>query len=145
MKVLFLKNVKGKGVIGQIKDVSPGYALHFLIPNGYAKAISVGEEKQLLSKKTRKQEKNKSNLKKYTSLAKKIKGCKLYTTVASDETGSLFAGISETIIQSLLKKEGYAIDKKYISIAGPIKKVGQYTVNINLPGNNCCTCVLIVS
>ncbi len=34
MKVVFLKNVKNVGKINDIKEVSDGYALNFLIPSG---------------------------------------------------------------------------------------------------------------
>ena len=36
MKVVFLKDVKGKGKKGEIKNVADGYAQNFLIKNGYA-------------------------------------------------------------------------------------------------------------
>ncbi|EUJ43334.1 50S ribosomal protein L9 [Listeria riparia FSL S10-1204] len=36
MKVIFLKDVKGKGKKGEVKDVADGYAQNFLIKNGYA-------------------------------------------------------------------------------------------------------------
>lgn len=36
MKVIFLKDVKGKGKKGETKNVADGYANNFLIKNGYA-------------------------------------------------------------------------------------------------------------
>ncbi len=45
MKVVFLKDVKGKGKKGEIKNVADGYAQNFLIKNGYA----VEASKQALS------------------------------------------------------------------------------------------------
>ena len=36
MKVIFLKDLKGQGKKGEIKDVSDGYAMNFLIKKGYA-------------------------------------------------------------------------------------------------------------
>ena len=36
MKVIFLQDVKGQGKKGEIKEVSDGYAINFLIKKGYA-------------------------------------------------------------------------------------------------------------
>ena len=37
MKVIFVKDMKGKGKRGEVKNVPDGYAQNFLIKNGYAK------------------------------------------------------------------------------------------------------------
>ena len=34
MKVIFLKDVKGQGKKGEVKDVSEGYVSNFLLPQG---------------------------------------------------------------------------------------------------------------
>ena len=36
MKVIFVKDLKGQGKIGEEKNISDGYAKNFLIPKGYA-------------------------------------------------------------------------------------------------------------
>ena len=38
MKVVLLKDLKGKGKKGDVINISDGYALNFLIPQGIAKA-----------------------------------------------------------------------------------------------------------
>ena len=36
MKVIFLKDLKGQGKTGEIKEVKDGYGMNYLIKNGYA-------------------------------------------------------------------------------------------------------------
>ena len=36
MKVIFIKDLKKQGKVNEIKEVSDGYAMNFLIKNGYA-------------------------------------------------------------------------------------------------------------
>ncbi len=36
MQVIFLKDLRGQGKKGEIKDVADGYAMNFLIKKGYA-------------------------------------------------------------------------------------------------------------
>ena len=40
MKVIFIKDLKGKGKTNDIKEVSDGYAINYLIKNGYAVAYT---------------------------------------------------------------------------------------------------------
>ena len=46
MKIIFLKDVQGKGKAGEIKEVSSGYAMNYLIRNGLALAATAGAIKQ---------------------------------------------------------------------------------------------------
>lgn len=57
MKVVFLKDVKGKGKKGEVKEVAVGYAQNFLIKNGYAVEASTQAMSQLQGQK-RLEEKN---------------------------------------------------------------------------------------
>ena len=45
MKVIFLKDVKGKGNKGDVKDVSVGYAQNFLLKNNLAIEATPGKFK----------------------------------------------------------------------------------------------------
>ena len=43
MKVILTKDVKGLGYIGEIKEVSDGYARNFLLAKGMAKGLGIEE------------------------------------------------------------------------------------------------------
>ena len=47
MKVIFLKDLKGQGKKGEIKEVSDGYAMNFLIKKGYALKKTEGSMNKL--------------------------------------------------------------------------------------------------
>ncbi len=36
MKVIFIKDLKNQGKKGEVKEVKDGYAMNFLVKNGYA-------------------------------------------------------------------------------------------------------------
>lgn len=55
MKVIFLKDVKGKGKKGEVKNVADGYAHNFLIKNGYAIEATSGNMKSLENQKKKEQ------------------------------------------------------------------------------------------
>lgn len=47
MKVIFLKDMKGQGKKGEVKEVSEGYATNFLFKQGIAKPATDGNIKTL--------------------------------------------------------------------------------------------------
>ena len=47
MKVIFIKDMKGQGKKGEVKEVSEGYATNFLIPRGVARPATDGNMKTL--------------------------------------------------------------------------------------------------
>ncbi|MCZ4141458.1 50S ribosomal protein L9, partial [Escherichia coli] len=47
MKVIFIKDVKGQGKKGQVKEVSEGYAQNFLLPRGLVRLATDGNMKTL--------------------------------------------------------------------------------------------------
>lgn len=47
MKVIFLKDVKGKGKKGEVKNVLDGYVYNFLLKNGYVVEVIGGNVKVL--------------------------------------------------------------------------------------------------
>ncbi|KKR23977.1 MAG: 50S ribosomal protein L9 [Candidatus Yanofskybacteria bacterium GW2011_GWD2_39_48] len=48
VKVILLKNVKGYGQIGDIKNAADGYAKNYLLPNKIAKPVTPGALRERL-------------------------------------------------------------------------------------------------
>jgi len=107
MKVILLKEVRGLGHIGDIKNVSDGYARNFLIPNNLVspavdeKAFDINIQK----KKKEKQAKIKQGQKK--KLASKINKKKIKIIAKVDEKGTLYAGLGKKEISEELRKRGF--------------------------------------
>ena len=53
MRVIFLKDVKGKGKKGEIKNVADGYAHNFLLKQGLAVEATGGNMKTLENQKNK--------------------------------------------------------------------------------------------
>lgn len=51
MKVIFLKDVKGKGKEGEVKNVAEGYARNYLLPKGLAQEATKANLKALEQKR----------------------------------------------------------------------------------------------
>ncbi|UXH42959.1 50S ribosomal protein L9 [Rossellomorea vietnamensis] len=133
MKVIFLKDVKGKGKKGEVKNVADGYAHNFLLKKGLAVEATNANMGQLEGQKKKEQQVAQEEL----GEAKKLKGTLEEITVEmkakSGEGGRLFGSItSKQIADALKKAHDIKIDKRKIEMNDAIRALGYTNVPVKL-------------
>ena len=131
MKVLLIKDVKGLGKAGEIKNVKDGYARNFLLPKGFAKLATDEVIKSWQEEQKRKEEELKKEISKINELKKKIEKTTLVIKHKLGANGQLYGAITNKEVANELLKQGIEIDKKHIEMK-QIKSVGEYDVDIKL-------------
>lgn len=131
MKVVLLKDLKGKGKKGDVINVNDGYAQNYLVPNGFAivgSSMALNEAKQAKDASAYHEEQARL---KAQELAKTLKDVRVTVKVKAGANGKIFGSVTNKEISAGLEKLGYDIDKKKIEI-DQIKTLGQYSVKIKL-------------
>lgn len=131
MQVIFLKDLRGQGKKGEIKEVSDGYAMNFLIKKGYAVKKT---EASLNKLNIEKEEEAKLDAKNKTMALENVKKLEKVVLTFHAKAGSgdrMFGSISTKQVHEELKKLGYNFDKKQIEMES-INSFGYHNVNINL-------------
>lgn len=132
MKVIFIKDVKGQGKKGEIKEVKDGYAKNFLIKNGYAVNYTSRSKEILDIQNKEKADNEAQEIKKCEDIKKKLKDKVITFKVKTGKDDMVFGTISTKQIQSELDKMGFKIDKKKILIDTPINSLGYHEVAVQL-------------
>ncbi len=133
MKVIFLKDVKGSGKKGEIKEVSTGHARNYLIPKGLVMEATSSNMKSYENKKKVEAQKVEEDTARAEEIKKVIESKPLSIEAKAGESGKLFGAITNSEIADLIKKEhGFDIDKKKVNLTGGIKSVGEYDITIKL-------------
>lgn len=131
MQVIFLKDLKGQGKKGEIKDVADGYAKNFLIKKGYV----VKKTEASLNKLNKEIEDSKSLDEKLSreaqEMAKKLGDITLKFSAKAGKMDKMFGSITSKQIKEELDKLGFSFDKKMISSEN-INTFGYHNVYINL-------------
>ncbi len=135
MKVIFIKDVKGQGKSGDIKEVKDGYGQNFLIRNGYAVAYTSRSKEILDINNKQKALEEQKEIEKCNKIKDELKDKILIFKVKTGKNDQVFGSISTKQIFSELEKLGYKIDKKKIIIDEPISSLGYHEVKINLHKN----------
>lgn len=136
MKIILLKEVRGLGRAGDVKDVSDGYALNFLLPKKLADVLTKGGLNTLESQKKKEEKIKKLEVKSKKKEIKKVNGRSFVITAKADETGTLYAKLDAKAIASELVKQGNKIEAGEIKLAEPIKKIGEYEAGLEARGES---------
>jgi len=133
MKILLLKDVKGTGKAGEVKEVKDGYGKNFLIAKGFAlhatdEVIAEYKEKQRILA-----EEEAKEIAAAKELAEKLNSTKLSIKHQVGANGHLIGSVTNKEISEALKEQfDIEIDKKAISLATKIKAVGIFEADCKL-------------
>ena len=131
MKVLLIKDVKGLGKAGEIKNAKDGYARNYLIPKGFAKVATKEVIKEWEEEQARKKVELEKEIKELTELKEKLENEKIVIKHKLGANGQLIGSVTNKEIAEVLKEKGYEIDKKNIEHK-TIKAPGDYVVDVKL-------------
>lgn len=132
VKVIFIKDVKGSGKAGEVKEVADGYAKNFLLKQGYALAASPENLNKLAGQKASEQHKKDVALAQANELASQVKDKNIIIVVKVGANGKLFGALNTQMISDGFKKEGINLDKKKIVLDEPIKTTGVYQLTAKI-------------
>lgn len=130
MKVILLKDVKGTGKAGEIKEVADGYARNCLIKKGLAEEATSVKINSLNIKKDAQDFHKKEEIKALKEQASKLNGEKITVKIKCGENGKIFGSVTSKEIAESLAEKGFSVDKKKILLKDGIKSLGEYQVEI---------------
>ena len=108
MKVILLKELKGRGGEGDVIEVANGYANNYLLTQGYAIKATKGNLKQL-------------------------DGATVKVLANVGEEGQLFGSVTSSIVADAIKENlGVEVDRRRVELGNPIKVAGEHAVAISI-------------
>lgn len=133
MKVIFLKDVKGKGKKGEIKNVADGYAHNFLLKNNLAIEANQATISKLDGQKKKEQKEADHERQEAEQLKEKLESLTIELTAKSGEGGRLFGSITtKQVATALEKKNGIKLDKRKMDLDDAIRALGYTNVPVKL-------------
>lgn len=135
MKIILKEDVHGLGKAGQVINVKDGYARNYLLPRGLAIVADEKNLKLLEYQKRKFEEEARKKRQDAESIAQRLGELQLIIKAKAGEDMKLFGSITPATVAEALKNEGFSIDKKQINIPEPIKRAGEYEINVKLHSN----------
>ena len=133
MKVILIKDVKGKGKKDQVLEVSDGYALNYLFKNKLAVAADAKAMNELKMKQDAKQYKHDVEKSAAVEIAKKIESLTIVIPHEAGKDNKLYGAVTaKDIVEKLKNDYNIEVDKKKIILEAPIKTFGTYNIKAKL-------------
>lgn len=132
MKVIFIKDLKGQGKKGDIKEVKDGYAENYLIKNHYAEKLTEKSYQSYLDNKEKEAAFDQQKRDEAVEIKKILEKMELVFQVKTGAMDKVFGSVSSKQIKDDLERLGINIDKKQIDMNDGLSSLGYHNVKINL-------------
>ncbi|MBZ5693865.1 MAG: 50S ribosomal protein L9 [Acidobacteriia bacterium] len=132
MQIILQEDVEKLGTRGQVVEVAEGYARNFLLPRKLALEASAGNMKRLEKMRATFAKKEATEKDAAQKLAELLAGVSLEVSRKSGENDQLFGSVTSADVSEALAAKGFTIDKRKITLADPIKLVGEFEIPIKL-------------
>ena len=133
MKIILQEEIENVGHMGDMIDVSKGFARNFLLPRGKAIEATTRNLKQLEHAKRMVADKAKKAKGETETFARKLVETPVTITVSAGPDGKLFGSVSGKDITEALAKQGIQLDKRKITMEHPLKELGSFVIPVKLP------------
>lgn len=144
MKVLLCEDVKNLGWLGDIVDVSTGYARNYLLPQGLAKVATEANVKALAKEKVKRAEQRMHERKYLEEVAAAVEGAEAVLAAKANEQGVLFGSVGASEIADNLRAQGFEFTDEVVQLAENIKHVGTSQVTLKFADDLTATVSVVV-
>jgi large subunit ribosomal protein L9 len=132
VQVILSEEVTNLGRPGDVVKVRAGYARNFLLPRKLAVEANPKNLREFEHAKSVALLKREALKQKATGLKARIEALSLAINARAGEEGKLFGSVTNIDIERALRDQGVEVDRRRITLAEPIKQLGEFTVTVKL-------------
>lgn len=132
MKVILTEKVPSLGNVGEIVNISAGYARNYVIPNKLGVVADAGNEKALANQQKALSKKVADLKADAEAQKKKINGISLEFVKKVGASGKLFGAVTNQDLVTELAAKGIEVERRVVTVNNAIKALGSYTAKVKL-------------
>lgn len=134
-RVILRDDIPALGDVGDVVEVSPGYARNHLIPLGLAYAHNADAVKRVDKDRKAAAERRAAIAQEFEALNARLGTVQLTFEEKVSEEGHLYGSVNAARIAAALKEQGLNVVERNVRLAEPIRKVGEYQVPVHIHGD----------
>ena len=130
VKLLLKESIKHVGRVGDIVEVSPGYARNYLLPKDLAVEPTPNNVKKIEARRKEIEREEALRRQQQAELIQKLEGVEVTLERRANELGHLYGAVSATDIAKALQAQGFNIEPEDVNLPGKLDRIEKYQVSI---------------
>jgi large subunit ribosomal protein L9 len=130
VKLLLKESIKNVGKVGDIVDVSPGYARNFLLPQDLAVEPTPNNVKKIEARRKEIEKQERDRREQQEALIKQLAAVEVHLERRANEQGHLFGSVSATEIAKALQAQGFNVLPDDVLLPGKLDRIADYAVTV---------------
>lgn len=130
VKLLLKQSIKNIGRVGDVVEVSAGYARNYLLPQDLAVVPTAGNVKKVEAIRQEILRKERELRDQQETLLKQLAGVEVTLERKCNEQGHLYGAVSATDIAKALQAQGFNVQPDDINLSGRMDHVDTYLAKV---------------
>jgi large subunit ribosomal protein L9 len=130
VKLLLQESIKNVGRVGDIVEVSPGYARNYLLPGGLAVEPTTGNVKKVEARRKEIEKQERERREQQAALIATLVGKDVTLERKANDQGHLYGAVSATDIAKALQADGFNVEAGDVLLPGKLDAINTYTVKV---------------
>lgn len=130
VKLLLKESIKNVGRVGDVVEVSPGYARNYLIPHDLAVEPTPNNVKKIEARRKEIEKQERERREQQAAMIQRLEGVEVTLERRANEQGNLFGSVTATDIAKALQAQGFNIEAADVNLPGKLDRIERYQVQI---------------
>ncbi|MCC7351105.1 MAG: 50S ribosomal protein L9 [Phycisphaerales bacterium] len=130
VKLLLKESIKNVGRVGDVVEVSPGYARNYLLPKELAVEPTPNNVKKIEARRQEIERQERERREQQAAMIKQLEGVEVTLERRANDQGHLFGSVSATDIARGLQTQGFNINPDDVNLPGKLDRIDTYTVQV---------------
>ena len=130
VKLLLKESIKNVGRVGDVVEVSPGYARNYLLPQDLAVEPTANNVKKIEARRKEIERQERERREQQERMIQQLAGVEVHLERRANEQGHLFGSVTATDVAKGLQAQGFNVEPEDVNLPGKLDQVRDYTVQI---------------
>jgi large subunit ribosomal protein L9 len=130
VKLLLKESIKHVGRVGDVVEVSSGYARNYLLPKDLAVQPTPANVKRVEARRMEIEKQERERRDQQQKMIDQLKAVEVHLERRANEQGHLFGSVTATDIAKQLQAQGFNVLAEDINLPGRLDRISDYSVQV---------------